>query len=335
MKTKDGKQLFNALFEELAALYEPVARMSDEARNRLKVKVFWQMGHRMSELMQDEQGDRSARYGDNVVGQLSQAFKARFGKGFGRSLLFCMRQFAEEIPKENISPTLAFSHYRLLLGVGDIALREKLALSAAEAQLSVEALRVLINQSATPEAEIRHGKEFLLSPRLGRTGLVKVEKDPLGAQVWLVNLGFNIRRSGLLKRTDALSDGDIVELGRVGKLKKLNCKKTERYTYDARVLKVVDGDTLALRISLADSTLVDERIRLRGVDAKERLSKAGEAATAFVRRRLPTGTTVRLHTFTDDRYGRYVGDIFYGERDVWLNRELVESGLAKFLDMKV
>ncbi|MBN2718163.1 MAG: thermonuclease family protein, partial [Deltaproteobacteria bacterium] len=181
-------------------------------------------------------------------------------------------------------------------------------------------------------ARVKNG--FYLSPRAGKTGLVKLERDEFGAPDWVVNLGFNVRRRGLLKGGRTFAEGDIVSLKKGTRAMTADDGKTVRYCYDARVLKVVDGDTLALRIVLADGTLLDERIRLRGVDAAELLTPDGEAAAAFVGRRLQRGSQVRVHTFSSDRYGRYVGDVYYGKEWVWLNQELVEKGKAKFLDMK-
>ena len=119
------------------------------------------------------------------------------------------------------------------------------------------------------------------------------------------------------------------------------------YTYKAIVEKVVDGDTLAVRIDLGFSVWVSQRIRFRGINTAELIKdgiKTGKApdranqAKVFVEERLKGIEFVVIKTYKTDIYGRYVADVFYHpvikkkgeiyEKGFFLNADLLGSGLA-------
>lgn len=87
-----------------------------------------------------------------------------------------------------------------------------------------------------------------------------------------------------------------------------------------RVLRVVDGDTLDVRLSGGRI-----RVRLQGVDAPEHDQPGGREATQFLRRHL-NDRDVLLEPVTQDRYDRLVAVVRLGNLD--LNRELVREGHA-------
>lgn len=112
------------------------------------------------------------------------------------------------------------------------------------------------------------------------------------------------------------------------------------YTYAAELERVVDGDTLVVRLDLGFDVLKRERIRLRGVDAPELATPEGEKAKAFVEKTLKGIDQVVLRTHWHDMYGRYVADVCYTKKDAdmddvllngrFLNQELLDQGLAVF-----
>ncbi len=104
------------------------------------------------------------------------------------------------------------------------------------------------------------------------------------------------------------------------------------YVYEAVVERVIDGDTLWAVIDVGFGTQVREKLRLRGIDCPELGSPEGEAAKRFVQKVLPVGAGILLKTTpSDDKYGRYVADIFYTGKDgaqAYLNNELLQKGFA-------
>jgi len=95
-----------------------------------------------------------------------------------------------------------------------------------------------------------------------------------------------------------------------------------------RVVRVVDGDTLHVRLASRR-----ERVRLIGIDTPEATSEVecgGRAATAATRR-LVAGRRVRLRTDLEerDRYGRLLAYVERAADGLDVNAELVRRGHAE------
>lgn len=115
------------------------------------------------------------------------------------------------------------------------------------------------------------------------------------------------------------------------------------YTYDCKILNVVDGDTLDIEMDLGFTVHIKERVRLLGVDTPEVFGKdaepAGQVASQFTKdwiskHQAQTGSFVyeSVKYNAKDKYGRSLGNIIWvsagGQRQV-LNEDLVASGQAK------
>jgi endonuclease YncB( thermonuclease family) len=94
------------------------------------------------------------------------------------------------------------------------------------------------------------------------------------------------------------------------------------------VERVIDGDTLWAQIECGFDTVIREKLRLRGIDCPELSTPEGKKAKDFSSKKLPAGSTIVITTHKDDKYGRYLADIFCGEEKVFLNQELLNNRLA-------
>ena len=113
------------------------------------------------------------------------------------------------------------------------------------------------------------------------------------------------------------------------------------YIYKAIVERVVDGDTLLLRIDLGFQVLKRQRLRLSSIDTPSLDEPLGKKAAKFVRDQLAKVDFVMVKTGKIDIYGRYVGHVFYSmstqnketifQSGRYLNQELVDKGLARIL----
>jgi micrococcal nuclease len=98
------------------------------------------------------------------------------------------------------------------------------------------------------------------------------------------------------------------------------------YQYKAKVLNIVDGDTIDVTIDLGLQIYSNQRIRLYGIDTPERGQAGFSEATARLRS-LIEGKEVSLKTHKVSKYGQYLGEISVDGVDV--NRIMITEGFAK------
>jgi len=112
------------------------------------------------------------------------------------------------------------------------------------------------------------------------------------------------------------------------------------YRYKAKLIKVIDGDTVDLDIDLGMNCHHHERIRLLGINAPETYGvkkeseeyKKGFKAKARVLVLLKDRDLI-VETYKDKKgkYGRYLAKIYFVEKagdEICLNDKLIEEGLA-------
>jgi micrococcal nuclease len=106
---------------------------------------------------------------------------------------------------------------------------------------------------------------------------------------------------------------------------------TPDYTYVAKIVNVVDGDTVDAIVDLGFTVSVAVRFRLYGIDTMETNDKdatkrdLGQRAKKFVADKL-TNQTVTLRSYKTDKYGRWLAEIFVDGNSV--NKQLLTEGLA-------
>lgn len=114
------------------------------------------------------------------------------------------------------------------------------------------------------------------------------------------------------------------------------------FEYAARLVGVVDGDTIDVEVDLGFYLHQEMRLRLRGVNTPEIRGPQrpdGLVARAFVENTLGKATiAIAIRTFKIEKYGRFLADVYYGpigtppqelfSTGTLLNEELVSLGLA-------
>lgn len=106
------------------------------------------------------------------------------------------------------------------------------------------------------------------------------------------------------------------------------------YEYRATVIRVIDGDTVDLRVDLGFDAALNMRVRLTGLDAPERGKSGGTEATAWLTEKLKTRAEIIIKTSKDSRekYGRYLAEIYLLGDAVSVNRQMIEAGHASPYD---
>jgi micrococcal nuclease len=107
------------------------------------------------------------------------------------------------------------------------------------------------------------------------------------------------------------------------------------WTYRARCLRVIDGDTLAVQLDLGFDVHKDETLRLAGVDTPERYTAAGKEVTQQVEAWLRAAPEIiqwplLISTAKTDKYGRYIAVVADAVTDrPTLNDWLLATGMAR------
>ena len=112
-------------------------------------------------------------------------------------------------------------------------------------------------------------------------------------------------------------------------------KKLDPWIYNARLIRVVDGDTADAHIDCGFNIQIKKRIRFKSVDTWESRTrnleekKLGLKAKAYTKEMLERNDckfTVKSHGV--GKYGRLLGELFIKGEDKSLNDLLIENGHA-------
>tara|TARA_R100000306_G_C4278498_1_gene93833 strand:- start:97 stop:426 length:330 start_codon:yes stop_codon:yes gene_type:complete len=107
------------------------------------------------------------------------------------------------------------------------------------------------------------------------------------------------------------------------------------YLYTCKVIRVIDGDTVALEVNLGFNISIRERFRLLGIDAPEvrgDTRNEGLASKEFLEQILKKQTNLTVKTEKNKgSFGRWLG-VLYGDRNLNIVRILVENGHAIWKD---
>lgn len=99
------------------------------------------------------------------------------------------------------------------------------------------------------------------------------------------------------------------------------------YTYAARLVRVIDGDTVALDLDLGFyQWRLGRSYRLARIDAPERGTEAGKDATAHVVSILTGASFLMVQTSRADSFDRWIVELFADGRNV--SDEMVAAGYA-------
>jgi len=114
-------------------------------------------------------------------------------------------------------------------------------------------------------------------------------------------------------------------------------KQSQGVTYDAKILRVTDGDTVVISTPFLPPPLKQElAVRIYGVDTPEKGFRAkcpqedqlGKAASAFTKNAVASTQKHQVIIYDWDKYGgRILGDMILN--DISLRAELIRNGYAR------
>lgn len=107
------------------------------------------------------------------------------------------------------------------------------------------------------------------------------------------------------------------------------------YLFEAKVLNVVDGDTIDVSVDLGFSVYSHQRLRLYGIDTEELTSTVAEERELAKKAKqrliyLVLDKKIYIQTFKTDKYGRYLAKLYLNlDESVSVNDLLITENLAK------
>ena len=269
--------------------------------NRQKVEMCWQIGKIIDQHLL--KNDR-AEYGNHFFLRLAQDAK------IAERALYQMRGFYKAYPKlPKDEKGLNWSHYRNLATIKDEEQRKQLEDLTLTENLDSNALRRTIKKS---------------KPRKGQAKKLRVTRGKISTYTFTksgeIDLGFNI----FLEKSFA-------------NLQQVRESKGGEYTYKAELERVVDGDTIHVKLDLGFGIKHHEILRLAKINAAESETTEGKKATTALKKILKDLPFLIVKTNKTDIYGRYIADVFYGkgspekvaENGEYLNQLLLDRGLVE------
>ena len=130
--------------------------------NSTMAKTYFLIGKRIVEEEQD--GNKRAEYGKNLIKMLSEKLTKEFGKGFSETNLEQMRKFFKvyAIPQtlsEEFQFNLSWSHYLILMRIEDIGTRNFYEIEAIQNNWSLRELKRQVNSSLYERLVLSKDKE--------------------------------------------------------------------------------------------------------------------------------------------------------------------------------
>jgi len=145
------------LYDKIKEVIEGSRNTAYRAVNFAMVQGYWHIGKLIVE--QEQGGADRAKYGMNIIDQLSEKLTEAYGKGFDKRNLMYMRQFYQAFQNVNaLRSQLSWTHYRLLMKVEKEPAREYYMNEAIESNWSTRQLDRQIG-SMYYERMLMSGKE--------------------------------------------------------------------------------------------------------------------------------------------------------------------------------
>jgi endonuclease YncB( thermonuclease family) len=340
---------YNDTFNDISKIYEQSLREGNDDWNKAVLTSNWKIGLKIIEVTQEKKS--RATYGNKILHQLSKDLNRKYQKGFSESNLRYFRKFYLDYKTKRFYSELSWTHYVSLLQIENSKDRLHLEKLAIQKKLTSRNLENLVKQKlleAKNKSKIKLDQEsksnILKKPNLQlyTYRITRKYKEESKNSIPHLDLGFSI----LLEEKEKIAKfkmGSILLSSKDTKAYsfELNDNPKELFTYKAYLERVIDGDTILVNIDLGFSISVEQRLRLRGLDAPEINTAKGILSKRFVESTLKDCKFLILKTHGKDKYDRYLVDVFYIKNEtseekvinegIFLNNELLEKNYAEIV----
>jgi endonuclease YncB( thermonuclease family) len=344
LTTPQYKSLITAIQSTLKSGFLAAQRALEYQR----LKTYWDIG-RQIQLYAASTGEK-AQITEKLYNAICSDIVKGTGVQFSPDTLSRLVYFYNEYPKFPDTTPLTFTHYLALLRVPDAKVRHRLEQKAIKNNWSSTQTKLEITKMNTALAPVKSVSKALKVER-GEPYVYSVYRytGPKGDKELYIDCGFKIDvpLNGMVVQSAVTAGFDDTRSVRTvkkdGKYNVLIYREAadKLYTYAATVEKVIDTDTIDVRIDVGFGIRLYDRLRFRGINAPEMSTPEGKLAKQFLVDYLTTCPMVIVRTYKqkEEMYGRWLTDVFVlkGSTDPYqiaakgefLNQRLLDEGLAE------
>ncbi|MFH1801022.1 MAG: DUF1016 N-terminal domain-containing protein [Candidatus Omnitrophota bacterium] len=321
------------------ALRHAISQARAESRGRVekaveqeRVREAWEIGRLIDAhvLQHKERADYAEHVLERLAGDLGMS---------ERELYYSLR-FYRGYPILPHASKLSWSDYRDLLAVNTSEERDALAERASKENWNRARLRDEV-RNVTKGEKVSPAEVLTAEPGIPYT--YRIVRGPEENER-VLDLGFSNYYTPAGKFS--FKEGDIVTSAQGAKgsyeLSAIGSKPEALYTYEIKVLEVIDGDTIKAVIDLGFGFRTVQTLRLRGIDAPEIETADGMESKKALEKMLNTANSaergadskaharILIRTVKSDKYDRYLADLFIN--GTYINQKLVDGGNAVIVE---
>ncbi len=133
-----------SFYHDIKSILQTARDNAYKSVNFIMVEAYWNIGKKIVEVEQN--GETKAKYGSNLISELSKQLTVDFGSGFSARNIRNMRQLYNCFPIwQTVSAKLSWSHYLLILKIEDEKAKDYYIQETIASNWSVRALERQIN----------------------------------------------------------------------------------------------------------------------------------------------------------------------------------------------
>ena len=142
----DEKVISDEFYLEIKSFINDARKRVRNYANATLLFVYWNIGKK---IVEEQGGEDRARYGDNIIEELSKRMTADFGEGYDSRKLRRIRQFYLMFPNwVSVRPELSWTHYIKIFTIQEQHIRDYYIEEAIKGNWSVRQLERQINTCA-------------------------------------------------------------------------------------------------------------------------------------------------------------------------------------------
>lgn len=316
----------NKAFKGILKIYEEIRSQSSLNKNIATLEANREIGKILNSA--EKNATTEERTSGSWMKAISLQLQKHLKKGFSERNLFYAQKFYEVYGKSELDTRLSWSHYRKLASISDEKLREKLTKAAIREGWSEGTLSFKIKEAGqqrrSPTLKWKRPEGLLLH--------CKIKETLKGNESYLLDLGFYCYYEIPEAKADSkYKAGDVLKIQKQGKSwsfeKTKLPKSSDLYFYFGEIERVIDGDTILVKLELGFNLITRQRIRLHNVWAAELDTDEGEDSFELLKKKLQVKTKIIVRSRSKDIYGRYVGEVLYSNKKVIIPEEIFTDGI--------